>query len=233
MREFMASLVRDAIDSVRAWSWLKRCTIGAGLIFFLACTIFLEVPPLGVLRGWADSLGSSFIIVFWLLYVAITQFPIPRTLLTLASGVLFGPALGTFIALTATTASAMLSLIIVRRMLGDWMAPRLKHPAVASINTRLRQRGWLAVGSLRLIAGVPFSILNYVAALTSVRVIPFGLATLVGSAPGTCATVFIGDTLTTGFNPVLAGVTVGLACLGCVGLLIDAKAPVRNLQNNT
>lgn len=226
-REFVASLVRDAVDSVRAWSWLKRLVILAGLVLFIGCTVFLDVPPLGVLRSWADQLGSSFVVVFWLLYVLITQFPIPRTVLTLASGVLFGPLWGSVIALTATTASAMVSLALVRRLLGDWMAPRLKHPAVASINARLRQRGWLAVGSLRLIAGVPFSILNYVAALTAVRVVPFGLATLVGSAPGTCATVLIGDTLTTGFNPLLAAITVGLAALGCLGLLIDAKAPVR------
>lgn len=84
----------------------------------------------------ADGAGSWFIVLFWIGYVVLTLFPLPRTLWTVSAGLLFGPATGLLIALTALTASAIIALLVVRGLLGDWMRPRLKHPAVAGINAR-------------------------------------------------------------------------------------------------
>lgn len=115
----------------------------------------------------------------------------------------------------------------MRGLLGEWIRPYLRHPAVAGINRRLEQRGWLAVASLRMIAGIPFSVLNYAAALTSVRLVPFTVATFIGSAPGTIAMVFFGDTLTGEADPVIIAITVALAVVGVVGLLLDSRIPVK------
>lgn len=130
-------------------------------------------------------------------------------------------------ALGSTTVSAVISLLIVRGLLGDWMAPRLTHPAVSRINTRLEQRGWLAITSLRMIAAIPFSILNYVAALTSVPVFSFAIATLIGSAPGTIVTVVLGDAVTGSGNWTAVAFTVFLAILGVLGIFLDQKMPVK------
>ena len=133
---------------------------------FIAAWAVLDVPPLAVLRQWADETGPWFPVLFWLLYIAVTQFPIPRTIMTVSSGILLGSALGITVAVTATMVSAVVSLLIVRFLLRDFVAPRLTHPSIETINQRLEARGWLAVASLRMIAFVPFSILNYTAALT-------------------------------------------------------------------
>lgn len=194
---------------------------------FVAAWVLLDVPPLSTLREWADTLGPWFPVVFWLLYVLITQFPIPRTLMTVSAGILFGTVRGILIAITATTVSAVISLLIVRTLLRDWIAPRLTHPAVERINRRLEQRGWLAIFSLRLIAAVPFSVLNYAAALTRVPVVPFAAATLIGSVPGTVLVTIFGDTLTGQANPVVIAVMAVLAVVGIAGLIIDARLPAR------
>ena len=194
---------------------------------FVAAWVLLDVPPLSTLREWADTLGPWFPVVFWLLYVLITQFPIPRTLMTVSAGILFGTVRGILIAITATTVSAVISLLIVRTLLRDWIAPRLTHPAVERINRRLEQRGWLAILSLRLIAAVPFSVLNYAAALTRVPVVPFAAATLIGSVPGTVLVTIFGDTLTGQANPVVIAVMAVLAVVGIAGLIIDARLPAR------
>ena len=141
--------------------------VAAGALF-VAAWMLLDVPPLSTLRTWSDETGAWFPVLFWLLYVLITQFPIPRTLMTVSAGILFGTGRGILIALTATTVSAVVSLLIVRTLLRDWVEPRLTHPAVENINRRLEERGWLAILSLRMIAAVPFSIMNYAAALTRV-----------------------------------------------------------------
>ena len=196
------------------------------LAIFVAAWALFDVPPLAVLREWADETGPWFPLVFWLLYVGITQLPVPRTILTISAGILFGSAQGILIAITATTVAAVLSLVVVRFLLRDWIAPRLTHPSVEMINARLEARGWLAVASLRMIAFVPFSVLNYAAALTRVRVVPFALATFVGSLPGTVVTVLFGDTLTGNANPVVVVLTVVLTLAGFAGLLLDARLPL-------
>lgn len=205
----------------------KAITLAALVTVFIAAWVFLDVPPLSTLREWADTLGPWFPVVFWLLYVLITQFPIPRTLMTVSAGILFGTVRGILIAITATTVSAVISMLIVRTLLRDWIAPRLTHPAVERIDRRLEQRGWLAIFSLRLIAAVPFSVLNYAAALTRVPVVPFAAATLIGSLPGTVLVTIFGDTLTGEANPVVIAIMAVLAVVGIAGLIIDARLPAR------
>ncbi|APT84777.1 TVP38/TMEM64 family protein [Corynebacterium aquilae] len=212
-------------DAFSTWPRGRQITLALVVIIGAAIVLFVDVPSLHTLRAWSQHFGPWFPVVFFFLYIGITQFPIPRTLLTLSSGILFGPLIGCIIALSATTVSATISLMGVRFIIGDRIRARLTHPAVTTIDARLRARGWLAVASLRMIAAVPFSVLNYTAAMTSVRVVPFALATLVGSAPGTIATVILGDALVGRPNPVMLAITAGLFCLGMLGLFIDSKLP--------
>lgn len=228
--DFFLRLFGDVISAIKGWNLGKKLLVTCTLIAFVLTTLFVDIPSLQQFRYWSDELGPVFPVIFTVLYVLITQFPIPRTLLTLSSGVLFGPLLGIFIALMATTVSAAISLTVIRYFLGDWMAPRLTHPAVAGINHRLRERGWLAITSLRMIAAVPFSILNYVAALTSVPLMGFTVATLVGSAPGTIATVLLGNTLTGDTDPFYIVSALVLMVIGFGGLALDTKLPVKDEQ---
>ncbi|WJZ02675.1 TVP38/TMEM64 family protein [Corynebacterium freiburgense] len=226
VRDFLLGLSRDAWASVLGWPIWKKIFVAISALLLMLIVLYTDID-VSTLRAWSDQAGAWFPILFFALYIGITQFPIPRTVFTLSAGVLFGPGLGIVIALVATTLSAALSLTIVRGLLGQWMRPRLNHPAVSGIDARLRQRGWLAVLSLRMIAGVPFSILNYVAALTSIRLLPFAFATAVGSAPGTIATVVFGAALTGDANPAVLIVTVVLCVLGIIGLTLDARLPVK------
>ena len=204
---------------------LRALALAVVAVAFVAAWRYLSVPPLSVLREWSGHTGAWFPVLFWLLYVVVTQFPIPRTIMTLSAGVLFGSVWGVVLAITATTASATISMAVIRGLLRDWIEPRLTHPSVELINRHLEERGWLAIASLRMIAAVPFSIMNYAAALTRVRVLPFAAATFAGSLPGTIGTVLFGDTLTGDANPAVIALTVVLAAVGVAGLLLDALLP--------
>ena len=205
----------------------KLVALVVALAAFIAAWMLIDVPSLPQLRAWSDQTGAWFPVVFWLLYVVVTQFPIPRTLLTVSAGVLFGAVEGILLALTATTVSAVISLLLVRFLLRDWVEPRLTHPAVRRINARLEERGWLAITSLRMIAGVPFSVLNYAAALTRVPVVPFAAATFVGSAPGTILVTLFGETLTGDPDPVFIAIMLVLAVVGLSGVMLDVATPTR------
>ena len=146
-------------------------------------TLLVPLPTAVQLRDWARSLGPWFPAAFLVAHIVVTVLPFPRTAFTLAAGLLFGPALGVLLAVAASTASAVIAVLLVRT--AGWQLSRLvRHRAVETLDARLRERGWPTVLSLRLIPAVPFSVLNYAAGASAVRVWPYTLATLVGLAPG-------------------------------------------------
>lgn len=185
----------------------------------------LPHPPISQVRDWAESVGPAFVLVFFLAQALVTITPVPRTVFTLSAGLLFGPLSGIAVTIAATTVAAVLALLLVRAIGRTAVEARLSHPAVQAIDTRLARRGWLAVGSLRLIAPAPFALVNYCCALSSVRVVPYTVATVVGILPGTVGVVLLGDALTGEMNPALMVVTAICVGLGVVGLLLDTRLP--------
>jgi uncharacterized membrane protein YdjX (TVP38/TMEM64 family) len=176
--------------------------------------LLVPLPTALQLRDWAISMGPWFPFAFLAVQIVVTVLPFPRTAFTLAAGLLFGPVLGVALAVAASTASAVIALALVRA--AGWQLSRLvRHQAVETLDARLRNRGWPAVMSLRLIPAVPFSVLNYAVGASAVRVLPYTLATLAGVFPGTAAVVILGDALTGNVSPLLFLVSL---CTGMVGV---------------
>jgi len=224
---FLLSLARPAWRSIQRWTVQRWIAVLAAVIALLAVLYFYDLPDVARLRDASTRFGAWFPFIFTLGYVIFTQFPFPRTFWTVAAGLLFGPWKGLALSLCALTVSAALSFLIVRKLLGAWIRPHLTHPAVFTINAHLERRGWLAIASLRMVAGVPFSLLNYVAALTPVKLSHFTLATLVGSIPTTALGVFFGDTLTGHTSPGIVLAMVVFAAIGAGGLYMDSRLPTR------
>ncbi len=197
---------------------------GFAALFVLAMLVPLPGPQ--QIREWAGAAGPLLPLLFFLFYAVVAVAPVPRTVLTVTSGVLFGPILGSVIAMAATGVSATLALLGVRALGRDRVAAHLTHPAVRAIDDRLARRGWLAVTALRLIAVAPFSIVNYCCGLSSVRVGPYLAATLVGSAPGTISTVILAGTLAGDTHPIAIIVAAVCLSIGLLGLIVDLRLPV-------
>lgn len=209
--------------TVTVWRRPHRLLIALLVLASLAvAALVLPVPSPSEIRSWAATAGPAGILCFVLGNALITVAPIPRTVFTLAAGLLFGPVGGVGVALAATTISAMLAFGLVRALGRDFVAPLLDRGTLRSIDGRLRRRGWLAVASLRLIPVVPFSVLNYCSAVSSIRWRQF-LAGTVGVVPGTIAVVLLGDALTGSTSPTLIAVSALCAAVGVVGLLVDAR----------
>ncbi|WP_446222224.1 TVP38/TMEM64 family protein [Nocardia sp. IBHARD005] len=198
----------------------------AGLAGLFVVAMMVPLPGPQQIREWAGGAGPLLPLLFFLFYAVVAVAPVPRTVLTVTSGVLFGPILGSVIAMAATGVSATVALLGVRALGRDRVAEHLTHPAVRAIDDRLARRGWLAVAALRLIALAPFSIVNYCCGLSSVRVAPYLGATLAGSAPGTISTVVLAGSLAGEGHPI--AITVSAVCLsiGLIGLIVDLRLPV-------
>lgn len=203
--------------------------VAAVALVVLVATL-VPTPGLEQFRDWATQLGPWFPVAFFAAYALVTVSPIPRSTFTYTAAVLFTPAVAIPWSLVATGIAATLAFAGVRRLGHDRTAALRADPRVASIDARLRRRGWLSVGSLRLVPAVPFSVVNYAAALTSISYPQFLLATLIGSAPGTVAAVLLGHSLTEGDSTAALWATAGFALIGLVGMVLDATLPVRPVR---
>ncbi|GAA4814053.1 TVP38/TMEM64 family protein [Tomitella cavernea] len=199
----------------------------AALVFFAAVAVAAAVLGPGLspdsLARWAAGAGWWFPVVFVAVHAVVCTAPVPRTAFTVAAGVLFAPLWGVVLALTGSVLAALLTLLAGRSLGRDAVHARLAHPAVLRVDERLRRRGWLAVGSLRLIPVVPFSVLNYCCSVSGVRVMPFLAATLAGSLPGTVAVVYFGHAVRAGGGWTSLALTAAAVGAGILGLIVDAR----------
>ncbi|MEO3760521.1 TVP38/TMEM64 family protein [Mycobacterium sp. B14F4] len=205
----------------------RLVTIAAAIVILVAVALLVPLPTAVQLRDWATSVGPWFPLAFLAAHIVLTVFPFPRTAFTLAAGLLFGPVLGIPLAVTAATVSSLIALLLVRAA-GLQLNRLVPHPRVQSLDARLGERGWPTVLSMRLIPAVPFSVLNYAAGASSVRVLPYTLATLVGLLPGTSAVVILGDALTGNVSPLLVLVSACTASVGVAGLVYEIRVHRRH-----
>ena len=193
-----------------------------GITVLVALATWLPLPTPVQMRVWAESVGPWFPLAFFIAHIVVTVVPVPRTAFTLAAGLLFGPLLGVLIAVLASTVSALIAMLLVRA--AGWRLNRMvRHKSIDTVDERLRQRGWLAIVSLRLIPAVPFSAINYAAGASTVRVLPYSLATLAGLLPGTAAVVILGDALAGHPSSLLYLVSVCTGALGLAGLIVEIR----------
>lgn len=193
-----------------------------GITVLLVVAALVPLPTAVQLRDWAESVGPWFPLAFLLAHAVVTILPVPRTAFTLGAGLLFGPAVGVLIAVIGSTASALISLLLVRAF--GWRLNRLvRHRSMDTVDERLQERGWPTILSLRLIPVVPFAAINYAAGASAVRLTPYALATLAGLLPGTAAVVILGDALAGHTSPWLFAVSVCTGALGLAGLVMEIR----------
>lgn len=225
-RSALRSAGSTMVSTARQVGRTRLLVTAAAAVALVAVVLLVPFPNAVQLRDWANAVGPWFPLAFLGAHAAITVLPFPRTAFTLAAGLLFGPSLGVVLAVTASACSAVLALLLVRAA-GWQLSGLIDHPGVSTIDARLRERGWPAVLSLRLIPAVPFSMLNYAAGASSVRPVPYLLATLVGVLPGTAAVVILGDALTGDVSPALMLVSLCTGGIGVSGLLYEARVAKR------
>lgn len=163
--------------------WL-RLGLFVGLIGVLAAAALLtDAPTMSQVHGWTDAAGWAGVFVFVLVYVAFALIPVPKAVLTLAAGALYGVPLGAALALVGATTGAGLAFGAAR-LLGRDGVTRLEGRRLAWLDDVLARRGFLTVLGLRLVPLVPYTVLNYGAGLTGVRWRSYLLATILGMSPG-------------------------------------------------
>jgi uncharacterized membrane protein YdjX (TVP38/TMEM64 family) len=147
------------------------------------------------LQGWVGSRGALGPVVVAAAYVAMTVLLIPGSALTIGAGTIFGLWMGALVVIVGANVGALGSFLLARTVLREKVARWAEaNPAFASLDRAIGQAGFTMVMLSRLSPAFPFTILNYVLGLTTVRTGSYVLANLLGMLPGIFLYVYLGAT---------------------------------------
>jgi uncharacterized membrane protein YdjX (TVP38/TMEM64 family) len=177
------------------------------------------------LANWVGAHPVLAPFLYLLLYAIAVLLSLPESaVLTVAGGLLFGTLSGGLLAVLGSSAGAIALFLAVRYHLADAIAAR-RGRVLDAIRASLHRDGFSYLLAIRLVPAFPFCLVNLAAALSGMRLLPYGAATVIGIIPATFVFASIGDglggTLASGdqpdlsiiFSPRILGPLIALAAL--------------------
>jgi uncharacterized membrane protein YdjX (TVP38/TMEM64 family) len=200
------------------WSRLSLLVV---LLVAAGSTVLLFEPQRLLADGWPPELGgAAAALVFAVAYGLCAVAFVPRPLLNLAAGALFGSQLGLGAALAGTVLGAGISFTLGRVLGQDALRPLLRGRLLQGADGQLSRHGFRSMLAIRLFPGVPFAAANYCAAVSRMGYLPFLLATALGSIPNTAAYVVAGARASTPTSPAFLIAMAVIAIPALVGAVV-------------
>lgn len=185
-----------------------RMSGAAGWIDLQRITALLE--PVG--RVWWAPLVTI------ALYVIFNLLGLPGSVITVASGVVWGWFGGGVIALFGSTLGTGLPYLLARAH-APVIGKSIRNRALW-LHHLLEREGFTTLLMLRLVPSLPYSVINYAAGFAGIRPTHYFLATLLGTIPGVFITTWLAAAIFNGqITVVEAFVRVAIAG-GIIALLV-------------
>ncbi|MFI8106346.1 TVP38/TMEM64 family protein [Streptomyces sp. NPDC086023] len=155
-------------------------------------------------EGWPPSqvTGAGAVLLFAVGYGVCTAAFVPRPLLNLAAGALFGAGFGLAAAVAGTVLGAGIAFGLGRTLGQEALRPLVRGRWLKAADGQLSRHGFRSVLAVRIFPGVPFAAANYCAAVSRCGWLPFLLATALGTVPNTAAYVIAGSSASSPTSPV-------------------------------
>ncbi len=151
-------------------------------------------PQLQELMDNIQSIGPLGILLFILCYVAATLILVPGFILTLGAGAAFGLWKGFILVSLASTLAASAAFLVGRYLAGKWVLRKIgQAPRINALKDAIESEGWKIVVLTRLSPAIPYTMLNYIFSLTSLKFTHYAIASWIGMMPGTLAYVYLGS----------------------------------------
>lgn len=152
----------------------------------------------------------STLVCFFIAYVFSAALSLPlATILTVASGAIFGFWTGLVLVSTASTVGATLAFWLSRFLLRDWVQERFPT-LLQRVNEGIRKDGLYYLFGLRISPIFPFFLVNLIMGLTPISSRNYFWMSLLGMLPGTALYVNVGTQIAKlqSFNDVLSPVFI-------------------------
>ncbi|MBX9773521.1 MAG: VTT domain-containing protein [Xanthobacteraceae bacterium] len=139
-------------------------------------------------EGLSVASGAVLVSVF----VVANFILMPRNLLAVSAGALYGLSVIAVIVPSAT-AGATLAFLAARYLFSARLQPRIdRHQRLRAIANAIDKEGWRIVALMRIASPIPSTVGNYLFGLTRIGLLPFALTTFVFIIPQTALFVYIG-----------------------------------------
>ncbi|MER5929186.1 VTT domain-containing protein [Streptomyces sp. NPDC002054] len=201
--------------------WIRLSLLVLLLAAAGVCVLLFE-PQRLLSEGWPPGLPvGTAVLLFAGGYGLCTAAFVPRPLLNLGAGAVFGAQFGLVAAVGGTVLGAGLAFGLGRIMGQDALRPLVRGRWLQAADGQLSRHGFRSMLAVRIFPGVPFAAANYCAAVSRCGWLPFLVATAIGTVPNTAAYVIAGGNASSPTSPAF------LASFGFIavsGLLASAVA---------
>ncbi|MBS1789862.1 MAG: TVP38/TMEM64 family protein [Acidobacteria bacterium] len=178
-------------------------------------------------QHWIEGLGTFAPVAYVLLYVVTALFLIPGSLLTIGAAGIFSFWKAFAVVVIGANLAALAAFWLSRTYLRDRVVRWAEgNPKFAALDGAIGREGFKTVFLVRLSPVFPFTLLNYLLGLTTVRTSSYVLANLIGMLPGTFLYVYIGATARDALSASSGGVGAWQLVLRIVGLLATVAVVV-------
>ncbi|MFI8343787.1 TVP38/TMEM64 family protein [Streptomyces sp. NPDC085639] len=196
--------------------WTRLSLLVVLLVAAGVCVLLYE-PQRILSEGWSPGLPVGWaVLLFAAAYGVCTAAFVPRPLLNLAAGAVFGTQFGLVAAVGGTVVGAAISFGLGRIMGQEALRPFLRGRWLQAADGQLSRHGFRSMLAVRLFPGVPFVVANYCAAVSRCGWGPFLLATAVGVVPNTAAYVIAGASASSPGSPAFL-ISFGFIVVSVVG----------------
>ena len=170
---------------------------------------YLSSLDIDSLKQYILSYGAlAPIISFILMIVQSVAAPLPAFLITFANAALFGWKWGAFLSWSSAMAGAALCFFIAKFLGRDVVEKLTSKYAIDSIDEFFDKYGKYTILVCRLLPFISFDIVSYAAGLTSMKFLPFFIATGIGQLPATIVYSYVGGMLTGGTKLFVTGLLI-------------------------
>jgi uncharacterized membrane protein YdjX (TVP38/TMEM64 family) len=145
------------------------------------------------------TFGAAGALIYVAFYALSRLVFFPPTLLTMASGFVFGPVWGVVLGVLGANAAAVVSYLMGRYFRQGLLGPERTSGMLGRYAGRMRENGFESVMLLRLVYA-PFDPVSILAGSLGIDLRRFFLATLLGSLPAILSLVLFGASLETDFS---------------------------------
>lgn len=196
--------------------WLRLVGLAVIIASVALLATLTEVSDLERVREYLKGAGLLAPVVFVLIYGTYTLAPLPRTALSVLTGVLFGFWWGVPLAYAGSLLGATMAFALGRALGRDAVVSVTGRYGVRA-NDILERRGFLAVLLARVVPVIPFMVVNYTAGVSEIKPRAYWLATVIGIVPGTVFYVAVGafamelESASTGLTLTVLAVVGGTA----------------------
>ncbi|QQQ87205.1 TVP38/TMEM64 family protein [Peptacetobacter hiranonis] len=170
---------------------------------------YLSSLDIDSLKQYILSYGAlAPIISFILMIVQSVAAPLPAFLITFANAALFGWVWGAVLSWSSAMAGAALCFFIAKFLGRDVVEKLTSKYAIDSIDNFFDKYGKYTILVCRLLPFISFDIVSYAAGLTSMKFLPFFIATGIGQLPATIVYSYVGGMLTGGTKLFVKGLLI-------------------------